>query len=64
MVPAINAFRGQSPTPPISRQVKWDMRTSKDGWGEFVLRRMLSDAKDRSLILQHLISRRLGERLP
>jgi hypothetical protein len=38
-----------------------DLKTRKNEWGEYLLRRLLDDEQARPLILGHPISKRLAE---
>jgi hypothetical protein len=59
--PAIRALSRMRPRPAVLRAVRGDMRTNKDGWGEFLLRRLLEDSQARPVLLAHPLSRRLVE---
>lgn len=59
--PAILALGRMRPKPEVLRQVRGDLRTNKDGWGELLLRRLLEDPEARSQVLSHPLARRLSE---
>ncbi len=61
LAPAIRSLQRLRPRPRILGTVRGDMRTNKDGWGEYLLRQMLGDERARPLILSHALSRRLSE---
>ncbi len=58
---AVNTIRSLSPPLRVVKQVRGDMRNNKDGWGEFLLRKMLEDEQVSDVILQHPIAARLKE---
>ncbi|HSK81642.1 MAG TPA: hypothetical protein VLQ45_34625 [Thermoanaerobaculia bacterium] len=59
--PAIRALSRMRPQPTVLRAIRGDMRTNKDGWGEFLLRKLLEDNQARPVLLSHPLSRRLIE---
>lgn len=59
--PAIRALSHMRPRPAVLRTVRGDMRTNKDGWGEFLLRNLLEDNQARPVLLSHPLPRRLVE---
>lgn len=59
LAPAIHAAQSTKPMPAILSGVRGSMRTNKDGWGEFLLRRLLAEDKDN--VVGHPIARRLAE---
>jgi hypothetical protein len=61
LAPAINSLRKIRPKPLAVKLVPGNLRTNKDGWEEFLLRRLLEDDRARPQILSHPISRRLAE---
>ena len=61
LAPAIRALQRLRPRPKVLKIVRGDMRTNKDGWGEYLLRQMLENERARPLILSHALSRRLSE---
>ena len=61
LAPAILAASNQRPKPEPCRQIGGDMRTRKNEWGEFLLRKLLEDEKARATVLAHPIARRLAE---
>ncbi|MCB9760379.1 MAG: hypothetical protein H6739_11125 [Alphaproteobacteria bacterium] len=63
LAPAVRAARGVRPRLTAVKRVPGDLRTNKDGWGEFLLRQMLDHEAHRPLVLGHPISVRLREYL-
>jgi hypothetical protein len=61
LAPAIRAVSRVRPKIQACRVVRGDMKTNKNGWGEYLLRRMLNDQLVRSRLLDHPISKRLAE---
>lgn len=59
--PSIQALSRMRPRPPVLGIVRGNMRTNKDGWGEFLLRKLLEDNRVRPVLLSHPLSRRLVE---
>lgn len=59
--PAIRAATRVRPKLQVTRRVPGDMRTNKDGWGEFLLRKLLDDQQARSRVVTHPICVRLKE---
>lgn len=59
LAPAILAAQGAKPA--TISGVRGTMRTNKDGWGEFLLRRLLVDPSARAVVLAHPIAERLDE---
>jgi hypothetical protein len=59
--PAIQALSRMRPKPAVLRTVRGDMRTNKDGWGEFLLRKLLDDDEARPVLLAQPLPRRLAE---
>jgi hypothetical protein len=64
LAPAIAAMARLQPKPQALRHVRGDMRTNKDGWGEYLLRQLLKDVSAREAVIRHPISRRLAEMIP
>ena len=60
LVPTINAVRNVRPRPKCVKQVPGDFRTNKDGWGEYLLKRLLADPKAKSQILSTNMIERLS----
>jgi len=58
---AVRAVRRLRPSVRGIAGVRQSWEHNKDGWGEFLLRRMLGDEEARQCILQHPICRRLAE---
>jgi hypothetical protein len=61
LAPAIGSLTRMRPRPPVLRTVRGDMRTNKDGWGEYLLRRLLADGEARETLLAHPLCLRLRE---
>lgn len=61
LAPAIEAARSMKPGPKVIAGVRGSLRMNKDGWGEFLLKRLLADATARAQVLAHPLSRRLSE---
>lgn len=61
LAPAITAASRIRPKLQAVKQVRGDMRTNKDGWGEYLLRGLLEDTKARASVLEHPLARRLAE---
>lgn len=59
LAPAVFAAQSTKPMPAIISGVRGSLRTNKDGWGEFLLRRLLAEDKDH--VVGHPIARRLAE---
>ncbi len=59
LAPAVNAARSQAPR--IIAGVRGDWDVNKDGWGEFLLRRLLDDSKACPQVLAHPLCQRLAE---
>jgi len=59
LIPAIAAMTRNRPKHEVTKKIRGDFRTNKDGWGEFLLRKMLDDNEARPLILSHPIYERL-----
>jgi hypothetical protein len=59
--PAILAVSRMRPKPAVLRTVRGDMKTNKDGWGEFLLRRLLADDLARPALLSQPLPKRLAE---
>ena len=57
--PAIRSVRAMRPKPRVVKVVPGDMRTNKDGWGEYLLRRLLGDPQSRQEVLDHPVGVRL-----
>ena len=64
LIPAINAVRNVRPKLKCVKQVPGDFRSNKDGWGEYLLKRLLANPKARSQILSTNIIERLNEIVP
>lgn len=62
--PALRSARSVVPTPAAFKQVRGDMRTNKDGWGEFILRQLASSEGGCTTLQRHPIARRFAEVLP
>ncbi len=60
---AILSIKRTKPKLQCVRQIPGDMRTNKNEWGEYILRKMLEDNRGRSIILNHPICVRLTELL-
>jgi len=61
LAPAVSAARRIRPKLKAVRQVPGDMRTNKDGWGEYLLRGLLADPTSRPVVLEQPLVRRLAE---
>lgn len=59
--PAIRSLFAVRPKPPSLRRLRGDLTTHKHEWAEFLLRRMLASKRDRALVLEHPIAKRLVE---
>jgi hypothetical protein len=59
--PAVLAAQSRKPQPRVIAGVRGSWITNKDGWGEFLLRRLLDDSKARPQVLAHPLCRRLAE---
>lgn len=57
--PAVRAVRRHRPRPESAKRVPGDLRTNKDGWGEYLLRGLLADDTDALLVRAHPIVERL-----
>ncbi len=64
LVPTINAVRNVRPKPKCVKQVPGDFRSNKDGWGEYLLKRLLADPKAKSQILSTNMIERLRDIVP
>jgi hypothetical protein len=60
---AITAMQRIRPRPRITGQIRGDMMTKKDDWGEYLLRSLMEDETSRPLIVRHRICTRLTELL-
>ncbi len=63
LVPAIAAIQSIKPRLRCVKHIRGDMRTNKDGWGEYILRQLFLDPKVRNRIRQHPLPARLVELL-
>ena len=63
LVPVITAINRLQPKPGYVKHVRGDMRTNKDGWGEYLLRQLFADPRARGLLRQHPLIIRLVELL-
>lgn len=61
--PVIAAIKGVQPKLRCVRQIRGDVRTNKDGWGEYILRQLFLDTEARTHILRHPLPVRLVELL-
>jgi hypothetical protein len=61
LAPAIGSLTRMRPRPPVLRTLRGDMKTNKDGWGEYLLRRLLADKEARQTLLDQPLCRRLRE---
>jgi hypothetical protein len=61
LAPAVAALGNQRPRPRIVNQVRGNMRTNKEGWGEFILRRLREDPEGQRLLQGHRFAKRLRE---
>lgn len=61
LAPAIRSLRTLRPRPALTRRVVGDFRTNKDGWGEYLLRRLLADDEARCDVMAHPLCVRLRE---
>ncbi len=61
LAPAIGCLKSMRPRPSVLRKVRGDMRTNKDGWGEYLLRQILGNGEARQIVLNHPVSKRLRE---
>lgn len=61
LAPAILAMTRVRPKLQACRTVGGDLKTKKNEWGEYLLRRMLDDEQARPLILGHPLAKRLAE---
>ncbi|WP_428263126.1 hypothetical protein [Haliangium sp.] len=59
--PAVQAACALRPRPKALAGVRGSWHTNKDGWGEFLLRRLLADDDARPAVLDHPLCRRLAE---
>ena len=64
LVPTINAVRNVRPRLKCVKQVPGDFRTNKDGWGEYLLKRLLANPKAQLQILSTNMIKRLSEIVP
>ncbi len=64
LIPTINAVRNVRPKLKCVKQVPGDFRSNKDGWGEYLLKRLLANPKTRSQILKTNLIERLREIVP
>ena len=60
LLPAIDAIQAVRPKLKCTSQVRGDFTTNKNGWGEFLLRKLLGDARAKSQILATPFVSRLG----
>jgi hypothetical protein len=58
---AVQAAQSLEPMPRDIAGVRGSWITNKDGWGEFLLRRLLADPKARPRVIHHSLCRRLAE---
>jgi len=63
LMPAIAAIQSIKPRLRCVKHIRGDMRTKKDEWGEYILRRLFGDPKARASVLQHPLPARLVELL-
>ncbi len=63
LAPAILSVQRMRPAPRYVSQVRGDMKTNKDGWDEYILRRLIEDPQGRNIIVNHPLSLRLKELL-
>lgn len=63
LAPAVLSIRRMRPAPRYVSQVRGDMKTNKDGWDEYILRRLVQDPRGRQIILNHPLSLRLRDLL-
>jgi hypothetical protein len=61
LAPAILAMSRMRPKLQAYRVIGGDLKTRKNEWGEYLLRRLLEDEQARPLILEHPLSKRLAE---
>jgi hypothetical protein len=61
LAPAIRAISRVRPKLQAHRLIGGDLKTKKNEWGEYLLRRMLSDEHARLKVLEHPLSKRLAE---
>lgn len=61
LAPAIRAVSRLRPKLQACRVVGGDLKTKKNEWGEYLLRRMLNDERVRTRVLGHPLSKRLSE---
>ena len=61
LAPAIATAKSSRPKPRVFRRIPGDLRTNKDGWGEYLLRQLLKDSPRRSALLDNPILQRLRE---
>lgn len=61
LAPAILALSRMKPKLQSYRMIGGDLKTRKNEWGEYLLRRLLDDEQARPLILDHPLSKRLAE---
>lgn len=59
--PAVRSLVDSRPKPKVVKQVGGDFVLNKDGWGEYLLRRLLDDSSARSQVLGHPLYQRLAE---
>jgi len=63
LAPAILSVRRMRPLPRYVSQIRGDMKTNKDGWNEYILRKLLQDPRSRTIIANHPLSLRLKDLL-
>jgi hypothetical protein len=63
LAPAILSVRGMKPVPRYANHIRGDMKTNKDGWDEYILRKLILDPNSREIILNHPLSLRLRDLL-
>ncbi len=61
LAPAIRAISRVRPKLQAHRLIGGDLKTKKNEWGEYLLKRMLSDEHARPKVLDHPLSKRLAE---
>lgn len=63
LAPAVLSVRRMRPVPQYVSQVRGDMKTNKDGWDEYILRKLVQDPRGRVFIANHPLSLRLKDLL-